>query len=156
MALVELARYKERTGCEHPCHHNMSYATLVPGADVDPLMYGFLEVSHFNRGNEDIRGTGLEDVQRGLAEIHCKFCHRLFTLCEDAQMYDTEFTQHQYAQLLKYNPAFVQYFIEKTIGFDWKAEVKRINSLRSAGHQDKRARNENASDLCLTEESSDA
>lgn len=134
----DLAAWKERTGCQHPCHSNMAHAELVPAASDDPLMCGFLEVSHVTRGVQWSSASKLNDLKLGQAVVHCKFCHRLYTLCEDAQMYDTPFTQDQYFLLLKYHPAFVQHFLEVTAGFDWKAELLRIKQQRSMGHRKKK------------------
>jgi len=135
---IALATRKERVHCEHPMHGSMPYASLVPSASDDPLVYGFLHASHvlrgglhnthFNRRSEAI----LSDLASGAVVIHCKFCHALWTLAEDAQLADTPLTQHQYRLLPS---AFVEHFKEKTAGFDWKAERVRICARISDGQK---------------------
>jgi len=147
---LAVAMWKERVHCEHPLHGSMPYASLVPSASDDPLMYGFLHASHVMRGglhNTNFKrrsDTVLSDLASGAAVVHCKFCHALWTLAEDAQLADTPLTQHQYGLL---PPAFVEHFKEKTAGFDWEAERIRIcartsNGLLAANRRKKRKREE--------------
>lgn len=132
----ELASWKERVHCQHPLHGSMPYASLVPSVKDDPIMLGFLEVSHVFRGGAHNRDRAneakrnMDELRSGAAVVHCSFCHALWTLAESAHMADTPFAQHQYRLLA---PAFVEHFKEKTAGFDWKAERLRINRRLSEG-----------------------
>ena len=120
--------WKETTHCEHPMHAQMPYASLVPQADDDALMVGFLQTSHVLRGVRSVEGS-LTDLLSGAAVVHCKFCHLLWTLCETTQMSQRPFTAHQYSQLSREYPAFVAHFLSATAGFDWKAEKRRVHDL---------------------------
>lgn len=126
---IQLARRKEQLGCQHPLHSLMPYAVMIPTATEDPLMYGFLDVSHKVRGKTtskvDYVGL-LRDLDDGCAVVHCKFCHRLYTICEYARYMDTPAVQHYYATLLRFFPAFVTHFDETTAGFDWDAERAKL------------------------------
>lgn len=69
----------------------------------------------------------------------CSFCHVLYTLCEDAKIYDTALTQQQFALLLRQVPSFVAVFDQWTVGFDWDGERERISTRRkNAGMKRKR------------------
>ena len=118
-----LRQWKLRTGCEHPCHASMPYASLVPTAEVNPLVFGFLEVSHKVRGTRRSYKPAdhLEDLTNGAAVIHCSFCHNLWTLCEFAQVCTTPLVTHQYALLQQQHPEFVRVFKEVTKDVDWVA-----------------------------------
>lgn len=139
-----LQQTKQVNRCEHPLHASMPYASLV---DADhPVYVGFLDISHVRRGltTTCMRGmtpraaTAIElllDHRNEKASVHCKFCHKLYTLCEDAMLSDAPLTQQQYALLLKKHPAFVQHFHEQTNGFDWAAERQRISTVCAEGQK---------------------
>ena len=138
----KLAALKIRHGCQHPCHSMMPYSSLVPDGDIDPLVAGFLDVSHLKRGKlQKGYASSLADLEEGRAEVHCKFCHRMFTSCERAKLTDAPFAQHQFGSLLKLVPSFVQHFDQVTASFDWAAERARISakvSLSQRGRKRKR------------------
>ncbi len=119
----EFALLKERTGCQHPCHERMPYTSLVPSASDDPLMYGFLHVSHVFRCLAEKRSDeeNLLHLQTGVAVIHCHFCHALWTALEDAATCTTPLAQHNRNALLEAVPSFVMHFDQTTHEFDWSA-----------------------------------
>lgn len=127
---VALLLWKEMMHCEHPCHDSMPYASLVPQAEEDPLIKGFLEVSHVLRGRlheTSVKDKDhLKDLLDGKAVIHCKFCHALWSLCEDSKLHSTPRTTHEMQVLQARHPEVVKHFEEKTAGFDWVAEKARI------------------------------
>ncbi len=130
-AMQMLSRRKEEVGCQHPLHGSMIYSSLVPSATDDPLMYGFLDVSHVIRGKTS-RQPGdrqlLADLDSGTAVVQCKFCHWLYTVCENAKLFFSATSQHHFAVLLRSVPSFVQHFEQTTAGFDWDSyrEEQRI------------------------------
>lgn len=138
----KLGLLKQKMRCTFPVHSQMIYSPLV---EMDATSRGFLDVSHLVRG-DDHQGLSnhtravryLADLTASRAEVHCKFCHRLYTLCERAKMYNTACTQQQFAVLLRQSPAFVQYFEIATEGFDWEAEKDRIRAKQSAGLKGKK------------------
>lgn len=132
----ELGQLKLKTGCQHPLHSSMAYAALIPSTTADPLMTGFLHVSHIVRGTT-VRGRirsgnphqqKLDDVANGIAVIHCGMCHKLYTLCENAMLSDAPYVQHRYSRLLRQYPAFVQHFDQATAGVDWADARKRTRA----------------------------
>lgn len=121
-----LLEWKEYTGCEHPLHASMPYATLVPSAAEDPLMYGFLQISHVERPfracyKKVERNDQLRDLKSGAAVVHCYFCHRLYTMCERSKLTGGLHSASEYATLLRQSPAFIQHFEESTTNVDWVA-----------------------------------
>lgn len=138
-----LALVKVRTGCEHPLHASMPYASLVPSYKDDPLLAGFMEVSHIDcRESLDssVRNGArnvalLEHLASEKAVVHCSFCHRLYTMCEHASMSNTSGCQYQYAVLLRRFPAFVQHFDEVTSAVDWEEERRQRSSNMSEAQQ---------------------
>lgn len=124
----QIAAIKESKGCEHPVHKTMEYAALVPSSNDDPLVHGFLHVSHIRLDVKEVvrpsYSVKLDHLNAGSAVIHCAFCHRLWTACEHAKIFDTPVSRHHFDLLLKRSPAFVQHFEESTVGIDW-SEVKR-------------------------------
>jgi len=142
----QLGQMKIESGCSHPLHASMPYASLVPTPGDDRRVVAFLQVSHVRRGRERIRDPAtleavyIRDLQSGEAVIHCDFCHRLVTLCEMARLHDTEYAQQQFALLLRRFPSFVQHFDESTAGFDWAAEAERLRVRRSNAHRGRRCK----------------
>ena len=136
---IALLLWKEMMHCEHPCHDSMPYAPLVSQAEEDPLIKGFLEVSHILRGRLHGKGTKnkdhLKDLLEGRAVIHCKFCHTLWSLCEAAKLHNTPRTIHEMGVMQDRHPAFVQHFEEQTKGFDWNAEKTRILKKGAEGRR---------------------
>jgi len=145
--LRKLGQRKLDTGCQHPLHSQMPYAQLVP-VSGDPLVVGFLEVSHITRGcesklNQDpsARASAYSaDLISGRAVVHCKFCHRLYSLCEAARLYTTPLTQHQYGLLLRRYPSFVQYFDIAVSDFDWDACKARLVQRQSLAAKNRKRR----------------
>jgi hypothetical protein len=109
-----LIGWKNEVGCQHPLHSEMPYASLVPSAKTDPLVKGFLEISHV------VPGTRLDCIPKKSANcaayakyalmdlnaepprayVHCSFCHGLYTLCEEAMLYgDSPYTKDQFSKL---------------------------------------------------------
>jgi hypothetical protein len=138
----QLTMQKESAHCEHPHHAAMPYASLVPRPDDDPLVHGFLDVSHVLRGGDHRHASGedrvaqyFDDIASGAAVIHCTFCHALWTLAENAHLSDTPFVQQQYRLL---PVAFVEHFKQKTAGFDWDAERARLGALISKANTGKK------------------
>ena len=137
-ATRELALRKERTGCQHPEHSSMPYASLVPTAQIDPLVSGFLDVSHVKLGEVKIgalnsSSTKLAHLDSGDAVIHCKFCHRLYTNLERSKLFDTATSQHHAKVIRQVSPAFVQHFEERTADLNWEALRLRVGSKISRG-----------------------
>lgn len=137
-ALVEI----KKGGCTHPLHSSMAYASLVPSSMQDPSVTGFLDVSHVIpkvvKGQNTFSSL-LHDVQAGHAAIHCKFCHKLWTLCESAKMYDASTCQDQFHRLLVQHPAFVHHFDVSTAAIDWSQE-KAIHGASKKAGRNKRKR----------------
>ncbi len=106
-------------------------------------MYGFLEVSHVHR--RSVKGTEsdrdrLANLVDSTAVVHCRFCHKLYTICEFAKLYDTPMCQDQFAKLLVQAPAFVQHFEQSTQGYDWAAERAKLSASKSAACKGKKKR----------------
>ncbi len=136
---LQLRKRKEKTGCQHPLHKGMPYSSLVPSSCDDPLVYGFLDVSHVRLGRTASKTHGeaqlLADLDSGAAVIHCKFCHFLYTVCENAMKFSSAKSQYYFSVLLRKLPAFVQHFDESTAGFDWdlyRSERQRPRVKRKA------------------------
>jgi hypothetical protein len=132
----DIARIKEARGCQHPLHATMPYSALVRGALETPSGVGFLDVSHVTRGRSTRRLSHherIDDLATGAAVVHCKFCHRLYTLCEAANLTSTDFTRQQFELLSSTYPKFVDHFNQATAGFDWAKERDRVNQEKSAG-----------------------
>jgi hypothetical protein len=132
-----IARLKAKDGCLHPLHSGMEYSGLVREG---PEWCLFVEIAHHALGSRRrLLNYGpskdavlIQDVEDGLATTYCRFCHKLWTLCEIARLSDAPATTHQYNLLLKRYPAFVQDFEEVTEGFDWEQEKQRIQAAISA------------------------
>lgn len=121
---------KQISGCQHPLHATMPYASLVEGDD-ESRSYAFHEVAHvFRNVKRKLRldpTENNEDLNAGVAVIHCRFCARIWTLCETSKLSpDTPYSKDQFPKLLKFSPAFVQHFEQETDGFDWEAERARL------------------------------
>lgn len=133
-AVTELSLLKEVTGCQHPLHSKMPFASLVPSAEDDPLMYGFLQVSHRIRkcGPQHTPPVLLDQLKCGDAAVHCSFCHAIWSLCENYSLYSTApLTAHEATVLAKDMPEFVANFKYHTAGVDWA-------SMREATQNKKR------------------
>ncbi len=157
LQLRTLGLMKESAGCQHPCHSQMPYVSLVPNAADDPLMYGFLDVSHINRGGNHRKKGGSQHVAHlisSLAVVHCKFCHELYTDCEKAKLHDTPLVQHKFEIILKTVPSFVHHFEVATAGFDRTTERARISAKQSASLR-KRKRDTHAAEINATDEEKD-
>lgn len=128
-----VAQWKENTGCQHPCHKNMPYAPLVPHPDDDPLMHGFLVVSHKLRVKTQTTKWApwkqyLIDLDKEDAVIHCVFCHALWTLLEKSCLFPrpAAHSTHEQVEVLRQRcPEFISHFQATTAGFDWAAEKAR-------------------------------
>lgn len=122
-ARTQLRAYKVLTRCEYPYHDEMPYSVLMKY----PEIIGFLDVSHVRRSlTESTRQrssaqTRMEDLKNGRAVIHCRMCHRMFTVCEQAMIHESPLSVHQYQRIAQQYPDFIRYFHEVTDGFDWVA-----------------------------------
>lgn len=133
--------WKEITECEHLLHESMPYAKMITSTNEDPSVRGFFDVSHVVLGQAGNKRLGpderekryIADLLSGAAVVHCKFCHALWTLCEDSMLYDTPLTNHQKTLLATRHPEFVADFEDKTRGFDWKAEKMRLDEVMAEG-----------------------
>jgi hypothetical protein len=145
-----IAELKRDTGCQHPGHDDMPYASLVLQFAPDPLFYSFLEVNHWKRTAERHSkyrsGDQLKHLQDGTAVVHCGFCHRLWTRCE---LYSTALTkpvnlrspyaQHQQDALMNLpgnvGKRFFEFFERTTTGVNWAAvaEVSRKKRKTETG-----------------------
>jgi hypothetical protein len=136
-----LMTLKNTGGCSHPCHSRAPYKTLVPNAEADPLVTGFLHVSHVNP--LDKKGKTyklwLWQLEAGLAAVHCHFCHSMWTVCEWQAVEDTKPEEErsprvaaEFQELLRLpdglGEAFLAHFREKTSEVDWNA----VRASRSA------------------------
>lgn len=126
-AQMVLALTKEYTGCMHPEHANMPWGSMVPTAEVDPLIHGFLQRSCVFRGtasevrlNQEARCTlHLHHLQTGQAVVHCQLCHELYTALEQAAIWHTPLTLRQREQAKRLYPGFVAHFDDITKDVDW-------------------------------------
>jgi hypothetical protein len=132
-SVKELAQWKEHTGCQHDLHAQLPFTAMLPSPSADPLMYGFLHVSHLLRGDAQ-KGLGpeqkaalhLEHLKAGLAVVHCAFCHALWTVCKSAAMeHVSPYTADQFAQLQQLYPEFVTNFQRVTEEAKRKREEKK-------------------------------
>lgn len=148
-AKIAVALWKEMTHCEYPHHDQMPYASLVPTAEQDPLVFGFMHVSHVKRGRVFERlyhsARHLDDLTHGRAVVHCSFCHGLYTACENGTLYQTPYAQYQLEQIRIRFPAFIEYFKAQTAGFDWIAERDRIRRRQADGLEKSKKEKEQAS-----------
>lgn len=134
-----LGQEKNARGCEHPCHSAMAYADIVPRAEHadSTRSTGFFHVSHIRREHtHPVIGNSramrhIADLKAGTAVVHCCFCHRLYTLCENAARSQRPYSDREFAVLLKQSPAFVQHFNEATAGYDWSIQVERARQRSS-------------------------
>ena len=127
-----LGEYKMKVGCQHPLHDSMPYAGMASKTSDDPRFVGFLHVSHITRApkgrRKDSYKSRMNDIQSGLAVVHCAMCHRLYTACEMAKLYDTPVAQFNFKRLSEEAPDFVRHFEDATSGYDWvaaRAHIKR-------------------------------
>jgi hypothetical protein len=132
---TELGKFKLERGCQHPLHHSMWYAPLLL---QNPNHASFLEGSHvFRKADIPARGRAphlrLLELQSGASVVHCRFCHRLWTICERVKLEDGRgrVIQASFALLLQRFPSFVQHFEVVTQGFDWDAERIRVRTKMS-------------------------
>lgn len=139
-----IRQLKRLRGCQHPCHSHMPYAPLFMAPVLNPTHIGTLHISHLRRGDGTIRnqlmksgnsrisfGLGLRDLEEGIAEVHCRFCHKLYTLCENKAMFSGAIIDHDYDVLQRECPSFIQHFEQATNGYDWDAERRRISKAQS-------------------------
>ena len=123
----------------------MPYAAMFPSPDSDPTAIGFLDVSHVVLGQTPLTGAKytklLRDLESGDAVVHCKFCHKLYTLCERRHFSDAPLTQYEFALCLKMFPAFVHHFDIATGGFDWVIEKERRGFIHREGIRKREERN---------------
>jgi len=135
-----LNQLKLKTGCQHPLHHTMPHAALVPSGINDPLVFTFLDVAHFLRGGEHCTLLGsarcashLRDLSEGRALVFCSFCHAMYTVCEMGKLNpEVPFSQYQFTRLKERRPDFVALFEETTRAWgiqEWAAERLRLNGL---------------------------
>jgi len=140
-----VALIKTFLGCQHPEHDSMKYASLVPKSSDDPRMFNFLEISHIRRGNSaysglNINSTIFRHILGGLAVVHCKFCHALYTVCERHHLTpESPYLADQYNVLKRISPQFVQQFEESTAGFPWATEAQRMTDQRVSSLRKNRA-----------------
>lgn len=143
----ELGLYKMRVGCQHPLHASMPYASMVPSAEQERSVVGFLHVSHLTLTTTnqerleigDPHSLKLADLKTGAAAVHCDFCHKLYTLCEQSKQMDAPYTKHEFAKLVRRYPAFVQHFDETTAGHDWMVRRKFRKPKRAESFFDEEA-----------------
>ena len=131
-----LAQMKLEVGCQHPIHKDMPYGRLLPSTSADARMHGFFDISHTKLGEHDPNkrlksSLQVQHLENGVAAVHCRFCHRLYTMCEYAKLYYTPACQKQFARLKELHPAFVQDFEQKTADFDWKREAERLGAVKT-------------------------
>lgn len=133
---ARLAKQKLRSGCQHPLHDRMPYAMLID--QENETRFAFFEVSHIHRGSatarlpRSTRAHRLNDLAAGIAVVHCRFCHRLYTLCERAMLSPSApHTQYELEMLRSQFPAFVADFESNTSDFDWDAERDRLSKNAS-------------------------
>lgn len=142
----------------------MPYASLVPSQEEEPRIHTFMQRSHKRRGRAKRKRLSKMGHNRRarvhlkhideVATIQCEFCHQLFTLCEDAQLFpDSPYTQHQYRLLYEQEPVFVAMFILETIDFDWAAQrAKTVEKMSKKAKNRKRKRDESDGDETGDEE----
>ncbi len=126
----KLSFRKEQLGCQHPLHSSMVYASLVPAAKDDPLMYGFLHVSHVSVGPKaDHKDSSkIRDLDRGAAVIHCAFCHKLYTVLEYSKLHARAASRAYEAAMRAKFPEFCAHFDSATAGTDWEKHSKSIHA----------------------------
>lgn len=84
-----VATWKQNVGCQHPLHGEMPYAALLD--QTDSRLHSFLTVSHIVRNHrtksqptgEPLYTQHLLDLLSGEAVVHCRFCHAVYTHCEN-------------------------------------------------------------------------
>ena len=138
---AQLITLKRRSGCWHPMHDQMPYASLL-NLEADPTAVGFLDVSHVHRASGEKRKRTdeqrMDDLVGCVAEIHCRFCHALWTMLERWKTYDTAFGRDQSAKLQAAHPGFVSHFEDATAGYDWAAERTRYMNACSVAKKRQR------------------
>lgn len=149
----DLARLKAVTGCQHPHHHTMPYASMIPSLEVDPGRGSFFQVAHKLRGKPPQRLRGgvrarqhLADLMASKAWLFCAFCHATYTVCERSKMSQTPLLQFQYKQISEKFPQMVAFFDEQTHGFDWEAEKQRLHQRMSNAMKNRKRKREEEQD----------
>ena len=124
------AEHKLATGCQHPQHYALPYSSLWI---VHPHLHSFLQRSQILRGvatlpenkikqGEQRAAMHLDHCSRGLAVIHCHFCHALYTRLEAEIANSSPFLRAEVVKIAQRYPEFVREFVTKqsVINFDWK------------------------------------
>jgi hypothetical protein len=138
----DLAADKLAVGCQMPSHAMMPYAKLVDAME-DDIRHAFLERScnstlttsqreALNR--KSIAAVRMQELESETAMVNCAFCHGMWTICENGSLeFDTGKSKKQFARMKIEFPEFVKFFEQETVGFDWKAETKRLRKVMSEG-----------------------
>jgi hypothetical protein len=129
----KLAELKTSRGCQAPFH-----STLLKEGCIDfssEVAHGFLEVSHLRRQAVPSKQLTpiqkLDDILESRAEVHCKFCHKLYTLCELQKLFPlAPYVISRFRQLQVGFPQVIEYFEAKTRGYDWE-ELRKRSSNRT-------------------------
>jgi hypothetical protein len=152
-----LAMAKSYAGCLHPLHSTMPWGN-VASSDSQEL-FTFLQRSEYTRGNGNQGEKKAENNKKSrkhlshmlgdhneaflapehkagvaIATIHCAFCHKAWTVCENVRLFPTPFNKAAFEALAAACPDFVIDFAEHpqvkafTKAGGWEKEVASIRA----------------------------